>query len=273
MWALNCAHNYSYEFKETVDLTFHWEHGEDYLHHFEDPETIIERLEYIHNFYHRKEDVVVNHVFNSTDPMYSSWKFSDDVIQKDGEHKPTIVAKGTEKKRFWFEDGWFNDEKGRTLPYNDWAFRQDSFLPKDDNKIVVWTPILNAETPRTWKRLLPNREWYGIINLLRRSGFNVVELSYRTPVREAMYHISNCRLVFCYDGMWHYIARNFFKPMIVMSDQGVTTYHTPQAQKLSPNKDDKRKNIYEMKKNMNEFLGLPKKRAVEFQKAMQWIYD
>ena len=63
MWALNCVHNYCYTQNKQVTLEFHWEHDEHHLHHFEDPETIIERLEYMHNFYHRKDDVQVKHVY------------------------------------------------------------------------------------------------------------------------------------------------------------------------------------------------------------------
>jgi hypothetical protein len=63
-------------------------------------------------------------------------------------------------------------------------------------------------------------------------GYDVVELCYRTPIREATYHINTCDFIICYDGMWHYIAKNFMKPMIVSSQDMITTYHTRHALRL-----------------------------------------
>jgi hypothetical protein len=266
MWALNSAHNYSADRKLKVNLEFHWEHGEDYLHHPEDPETIIERLDYIHNFYHRKDDVVVSHVFNSTD-RYTDWKFSDDVIYPEDSHKPRVITRQIPKARFWFESGSYSDEEGSDAPINDWTFRRDAYREIDTKKVVVWTPQFNAETPRSWKNFLTDSEWRDIIKLLRRAGMNIVELSYRTPVREAMYHISTCRLVFCYDGMWHYIARNFNRPMVVVSPEGITTYHNPQALKVSPFRD-KPNNIFSLSKNISDFLGKPKRLTVEYERKV-----
>lgn len=273
MWALNCAHNYAGLIKKSkVNLEFHWEHDEDYLHHFEDPETIIERLHYIHNFYHRKDDVVVTHVFNSTG-RYTDWRYGDDIIPADkDEHKPKVITRNIEKNRFWFESGYYSDVSGSPAPTNDWFFRRDAFRRTDVKKVVIWTPRYNAETPRTWKRFLTNSEWTVIISKLRKAGMNVVELNYRTPVREAMYHISTCRLVVCYDGMWHYIARNFAKPIVVVSTEGITRYHTPHCLKISPFEKDE-DNIFSLSNNIGEFLGRPKQNAVRYEKQMRSIWE
>ena len=53
MWALNSCYAYAIRDNVYVDLEMHWEHGEDYYHHFEDPETIIERMEYIPNRFNK----------------------------------------------------------------------------------------------------------------------------------------------------------------------------------------------------------------------------
>ena len=132
MWALNSAHNYCYQYNKKVTLEFHWEHEEDHLHHFEDPETIIERLEYMHNFYHRKDDVTVKHVY-AQKTRYSGWKFSDDLVKEDDGSVRIMAKNRPNKKRFWFESGVYHDKEGsnRGAPNNNWIFREDAFRKTD----------------------------------------------------------------------------------------------------------------------------------------------
>lgn len=272
MWALNCAHAHAFEEKRPVNLEMHWNYGEDHMHHFEDPETMIERMEYIHNFYHRKDDVHVTHVYNSTG-RYSDWKFEDDlVLEANGKKRQAAFSTHYNKSRFWFESGKYSDQPGDPIPNSHWFFRRDAFLPTDKKKVVIWRPLFNAETPRTWKRLLTNDKWDSIIAKLRAGGHYIVELSYRTPIREAMYHINTCRLVVCYDGMWHYIGRNFAKPMIVSSDEGITKYHTPNAVRANPDINALH-NMMWWSDNMSEMLGQPKKKAIKYFEVHQYIYD
>ena len=269
MWALNSVHNHCYNNNIKATLEFHWEHDEDYLHHFEDPETIIERLEYIHNFYHRKDDVTVKHVFGEK-TRYSDWKFSDDFVKMDdGRTRIAAINRG-EKNRFWFQSGTYTDEMGGTTPRPNWIFRQDAFMETDQKKVVVWTPTFNAEVPRTWKRILTKEQWDDIIRSLVGAGLYVVELSYRTPVREAMYHIATCRQIVCYDGMWHYIARNFCKPMIVVSPEKITKYHTPNAVRAGL---EEKHNIFYWIDNISQMLGHSKKKAVKFEQEMKQFYE
>lgn len=268
MWALNSAHNYAYRTKQKVNLEFQWEHEEDYLHHFEDPETIIERLNYIHNFYHRKDDVEVTHVFNAWG-RYRDWKYSDDLIMTEEGRLRQVARKGP-KNRFWFESGAYSDEIGGKAPTPDWIFREDAFRPIE-NKAVIWTPKFNAEVPRTWKNFLTESEWDDIISSTRRAGFNVIELNYRTPIAEAMYHISTCRQVICYDGMWHYLARNFMRPTVVISSEGVTRYHTPHCIRATPHHDDEH-NIFWWMDNIAHMLGQSKKQAIEYEHICREFY-
>ena len=270
MWALNCAHHYCWQFNKQAILEMHWSHSEDYLHHFEEEETIIERFEYIHNFYHRKDDVEVKHIFNA-DSRYKHWRYEDDIIHDlaNGLPRQAAINRGY-KARYYFDSGIYDDKKA-IAPPNHWVFRKEVKKPRDNKKIVLWRPTFNAEQARTWKRGLTNEEWDDIISMLRRQGFNVVELTYRTPVSEAFYHISNCRMVLCYDGMWHYIAKNFHVPMIVISKDGVTKYHTPHAMAVSGLKQDNW-NVHWYVHNMEQFLGQPKQKAFEFEKRDEELY-
>jgi hypothetical protein len=208
MMALNVCHNYAFVNKKKIVLEMHWEHDENYLHHPKDPETIIQRMEWIHTKYHRQDDVTITHVYNSD--LFESGAFNN----------------RQDKDRFYFDSGAYSGD----TPPSDWIFKKEELVPKK-KKIVIWTPTYNKEPPRSWKRFLTNDDWYGIIKLLSWEGWILVELNYRTPIKEAYKQIQECDFVVCYDGMWHYISRNFSKPMFIPSWEGITRYHTPQAVK------------------------------------------
>ena len=61
MRGLNTAHQYAYDTNQEVNLEIHWSHGEDYLTHPDDPETIVERTDWIHTRYHQQERVTVSY--------------------------------------------------------------------------------------------------------------------------------------------------------------------------------------------------------------------
>lgn len=271
MWALNSCHQYAADYNiRKINLEFHWEHDEDYYHHFEDPETIIERLEYIHSFYHDKERVEVHHVYNATG-RYSDWKYSDDVVlEKNGDRRVAAIQR--KKARFWFQSGKYTDEDGGNIPDNNWIMRKDAMQETVPNRLVFWRPTWNAEKPRTWKRLFTQEDWDIAIQLLRDKGFECHELSYRTPVSEAMYLISTARLVLCYDGIWHYLAKNFARPLGVVSSEGVTKYHTPNALRLHSQHEYKDKNVWWWLDNIDMLLGHTKAKSVKYEKGFDKYY-
>lgn len=208
MLALNLAYRWSHWNQERLILNLHWTHGPEHLHHPEDPETIIERTDYVNALYAKgNSDVEVNHIFNTdrTDILNTTTRY--DWLDP-REHKKT----------------------------NSWMFKPEIQLPVEKKKVVIWRPVFNAEVPKYWKRIVPNDQWNRIIDLYKEDGYNVVELCYRTPIREVLYHINTCEFILCYDGMWHYIAKNFLKPMIVASHDGITRYHTRHAVALSQHK-------------------------------------
>ena len=137
MWALNSCHKYAADHNVSkINLELHWEHGEHHNHHFEDPETIIERCNYIHNFYHQQERVEIHHIFNA-DGRYKHWKFDDDVVlETNGDRRIAAIDNRGFKARFFFESGYYDDMLGSHLPDNDWIFRQDAFKDYDPNRIV-----------------------------------------------------------------------------------------------------------------------------------------
>ena len=272
MWALNSCHKYAADHNiRKINLELHWEHGEDYLHHFEDPETIIERCDYIHNFYHQQERVEIHHIFNA-DGRYRDWKYADDVVNENGVNRVKAVNAHAQKNRFWFQSGYYDDDRGSPAPNNDWIFRQDAFQEYDPKRIVYWRPTWNAEKPRTWKRLFENDDWEQLIIHFKAMGFDMHELSYRTPASEAMYLISTARMVICYDGIWHYVAKNFARPLAVISGEGVTKYHTPNALRLNPETHYDDRNVWWWIEHTSDLLGHTKNKAVDYENRMKQYY-
>ena len=207
--------------KKPIKLNFHWYHSEDHLHHPEDPETIVERCDWIAPFYKNHRSIEINHVFNSTDEVLKQQRFRFQGLKNVPRH----------------------------MHDNIWSFRMNSFGKEDRNKVVVWRPLHNAEPARAWKQVVINDMWNEAIDLLKGMGYSVVELTYRSSVREAIYHINTCHFVVCYDGMWHYIAKNWFKPMIVTSRSTITKYHTPHA--MMWHEMDSDKNLINKLKNFH----------------------
>jgi hypothetical protein len=221
MYGLNVAHFRAFVSQKPCTINFHWYHAEDFLYHYEDPETIIQRLDYIHSFYKWKDMINIEHTFNSTDTY----------VYK---HRYIGYDKGPWCTRQWV----FDDIIDSTPTYG---------------KIVIWRPTFNADPPRFFKQPLNSCEWEYIIQSLRNLDYQVVEIDYRTPIREVLFHIRTCELVFSYEGMWHYISKNLFKPHIVLSKEWITTYHTPAAIRLNVHEEDIQKAQKKTRRYKNEF--------------------
>ena len=273
MWALNCCHKYAADHDVSkINLELHWEHGEHHNHHFEDPETIIERCNYIHNFYHQQERVEIHHIFNA-DGRYKHWKFDDDVVlETNGDRRIAAIDNHGFKARFFFESGHYDDTPGSDAPDNDWIFREDAFQDYNPNRIVFWRPTWNAERPRTWKRIFDDSDWDRLIAHFRALGWDMHEVSYRTPVSEVMHLISTSRMVICYDGIWHYVAKNFARPLAVISGEGVTKYHTSNALRLNPELPREEMGAWWWIEHIEDLLDQTKRKSVDYEDRMKTYY-
>ena len=273
MWALNSCHKYAADHNiSKINLELHWEHGEDHNHHFEDPETIIERCNYIHNFYHQQERVEIHHIFNA-DGRYKHWKFDDDVVlETNGDRRIAAIDNHGFKARFFFESGHYDDTPGSDAPDNDWIFREDAFQDYNPNRIVFWRPTWNAERPRTWKRIFDDSDWDHLIAHFRTLGWDMHEVSYRTPVSEVMHLISTSRMVICYDGIWHYVAKNFARPLAVISGEGVTKYHTSNALRLNPELPREEMGAWWWIEHIEDLLEQTKRKSVDYEDRMKTYY-
>lgn len=256
MMYLNLAHIRSYMIDKQVTLHFHWRKGEDTLYHYEDPELSKERCEYIHNFYRDSWNVKTIHTFNdnaNADLLHEYKIVTDRDYNRSQVVRPIIIGE-QKNTRTWF--------------------LEESRLPKTiPKKLVFWRPSFNRELPRKWKLAVNHEEWNKAINIMKRQGYNPVELTYRTPIREALYHIASSDLVMCYDGMWHYISVMLFKPTITVASSTIGMYNTfnsvivrgwPDMRRLLHNWDKKR-DYWDVKKHDPETDGVvPVRRYQEY---------
>ena len=216
---LNVAHNYSWSNKDCeVELEFHWNHDEDYKTRPDDPETIIERCAFLHDKYHQNDRVKVSHVFNTSLFHYA-------------EEDP-YTDKQKNKLRWIFP----NDVRDKTLRGEemDWVYDKKYYREPQERKTylgVYWTPQHNSERPRYWKRQLLPKDWEETKHRFIKIS-NFIELNYQTPIKDVFDIIVECDWIFCYEGMWHYLARNLAKPIVIQSKERVTLANTPQVKRL-----------------------------------------
>ena len=200
MYALNIAYMRALVNQKPTKLQIHFYHDDFYHHHYEDPESVYNRFEYVRKRYMWPDLVHVDPVFNSNDTkLYNNF------------YQGVKRRRYSELYRYWSFDPTIQTE---SIPY----------------KIVLWRPTFNtAQQLSGYKLPMLDHEWQRMIDRLKDFGYDVVELCYRTPISEAMYHIRTCECCISYEGMWHYVAKNFFKPHVVFSDSNITRWHTPAA--------------------------------------------
>ena len=222
MMALNVAHNYSFTYDTPVKLEMHWPHDEDFILDKRDTQTIVEQQKFLHDQYYQNDRVELTHVFKTTLFDYSV---------------PYVEDMRKDKARWYFDE----IVNRNIIKFMDWPFKdipkpKNSFMIEDNLKGVCWTPMHNSEPPKEWKRQLTEEDWK-----LSKDRFKTVaeleELSYRTPVQNAFQIIKECDFIFCYEGMWHFIARNFAKPIVIQSGEKVTEQNTPQVKRLHTRED------------------------------------
>ena len=216
MYGLNIAFMRAFINQKPTTINFHWYHSEDFLYNFEDPETIIERVNFIHSRYMWPEMVNIEHTFNSNDINLYVKRYRNVIRYKD-----MNIARC-------------------------WTFDPQYYLDTISNKIVIWRPSFNSDAPRWFKLPINDEEWLRIIEKLRNLDYQVVEIDYRTPIKEAFYHISSAEFCLSYEGMWHYIAKNFFIPHMVLSDDPITKWHTPYAIMKDPKTLPIEDNLYKI---------------------------
>lgn len=174
------AHSWRIKSKESVEFVIHWKANKGFLYNKNDPETILERFEYIKSILVPVDNLNITHKFNSA-PEY----------------------------RFINQFDEFNPLHG--IWYNSLKKTQEK-----SNKVVVWTTKNNTEFPGIRKDPV-NRYWETIIKILKFDGYDVIEVDYRTPIKELINHIKTCSFGVGYKGMAYQLFKIMWKPLIVFT--------------------------------------------------------
>ena len=173
---LGYAFSSSIKYQMPVNITFHWNHEKDFLYHPLDPESLVDRCNYIHSTMINNNMVTVNHIYNSNP-----------------------------KFRFFNQLDEFNPCHG--LWYS-------NLEQKESNIVVLWSSQKNVE--KTTHDKDPALEYWDMIKYyLYEKGFDVREVTYRTPVRKLVELINVCKFGVGYDGLAHQIFKYIWKPLIV----------------------------------------------------------
>jgi hypothetical protein len=207
---LSCAYYYAKlnEIDLNVEVVWLEQEIDDkfYFKGWEENESILEKFEYIHslrdfmydrkiNFDHkivskselnkvRREQTKFIHNFIKTKHPLEKWTRQENQI------RPELDFKGI----IWPLKNIHKRERG---------------------KLVLWRPTfnhdlqINKENSFGWhthshvwikKALFQYEEWNAVISNLQ-ENFNVVEIEYRTPIREIVYHLSTCEVAYGYSGL------------------------------------------------------------------------
>lgn len=177
---LGYAHNASIKYDTEVNINFHWNHDLDYLESKDDPETIIERMYYVYGTMVPKTNVHVTHTPNS----HPKYRFINNVDESNPLHGL-----------------WHTNLKLTT-----------------NKSVVLWRSKFNTFFPGKAKDPIYNR-WDYVVKWLTDQGYDVQEVTYRTPIKEVIEKIRTCEFGIGYDGMIHQLFKYMWKPLIVICER------------------------------------------------------
>lgn len=173
---LGYAHTANIKYQVPVKINFNWPHSENYLFSDKDPETIVERCKYVQSVMVPSSQVTVAHTFNSSFP----YRF----INQLDEFNPLHGL-------------WYSTLKNQ-----------------ESRNVILWTTRHNVEFPGV-KKDPAYQIWDKIIERIEQYNYNVIEVTYRTPVEEKIELIRTCAFGVGYDGLAHQLFKFMWKPVIV----------------------------------------------------------
>lgn len=186
------AHSSTIKYQRPVAITFHWPNPKNTLLSSIDKEPINYRFDVILEYFKPVEGLTIKHEYNSS-PNY----------------------------RFINELEEFNPLHGLWYPKNK--------LSVESGLVVFWSSKHNLKFPGYPKDPLYDH-WDNIVLDLTRLGYQVVEVTYRTPIREAMELMCRCEFGIGYEGMIHQLFKFLWKPIIIASKRvSLATLLAPQG--------------------------------------------
>ena len=189
---ISYGHNLSYQLKERVIITLHWKTPFEYVYSDNTPERLYSQAEYINSMCEKSgTDVSLRFIFNS---------------------------RYTDRFNNYYEEAIYDDPK-----HNEWIVSDQFKHNPTKGKIVVNSTLENIESFQTysaqrkkWKDE-QKEDWVPLIQNLKNSGYEVVEVGYRTPIRECVEHIRTAEVFLGYHGATLWLARLIGVPSLVTS--------------------------------------------------------
>lgn len=217
------AHSSVLKYQRPVHIKFHWPNPKDHLLSDIDKESILYRFDYIREYLRPVEGLTISHEFSSV-PKY----------------------------RFINELEEFNHLHGL------WYLKEE---PKIKPGLVAfWSSKHNLTFPGYHKDPIYDH-WDTVVDNLRMEGYEVVEITYRTPIKKVMELITTCEFGIGYEGMVHQLFKFTWRPIVIASKRvELATLLAPQgAIVTSPNQllhNHISKYVNQSKKNIKRLLSL-----------------
>jgi len=194
---------------EEIDIDILWEEAAfEGVAHQDQVEPYIQQLEYLRRFI-----VDCNFTFNHKKITYEDWQ---EIIPY---WKNFTLPDNVRKLDLKFKN-FYERKKGKIV------FWRDTFLFHDvihENKLTGFNyydvrNLRESVVLYKGKKPLSYHEWAIFIEYLKENYREVVEIEYRTPISEVMYHLQTCEVVLGYMGMWSEHASLLNTPMIHLVD-------------------------------------------------------
>lgn len=180
--AITYSYSCTIKYNQPVYTNIIWPFPGNYKHSKNDPETVVDRFNYVAStMVQGTHQVFFNHAFiNKKTPFR--------YINNLDEANP-------------LQGVWYHNQTQTTT-----------------KKVVLWSSRHNAEPVDRVKD--PSIEqWDYLIQWLTYIGYGVVEVTYRTPIKEVIQHINECCVGIGYDGMIHQFFKYLWKPIIVVCER------------------------------------------------------
>lgn len=215
------AHSSVLKYQRPVRIRFHWPNPYRFLLSEKDKEPIIDRFNHILSYMRPVEGLTIEHEYSSSPP----WRFINELEE-------------------------FNPLHGLWYPKE---------TPPVENKLVVfWSSRHNLVFPGYHKDPLYDH-WDTVVGNLKNDGYNVVEVTYRTPIAEVMKLITTCEFGVGYEGMIHQLFKFTWRPIVIASQRvKLSRLLAPQGVIITKPEpllyDDIRKYVKESQDNIDRLL-------------------
>ena len=182
---------------EEFDLKIYWDPKHVSIHtHFEDTEPWQKILEFlIHHLNINANKINISHHIGDPYPNDEHYLTRNFWPYNQGERFLSEV-----KTMRIFRESRLQTQKNKVCF---WRYNKDLLCkPKNLDADILGKSL--AYSPEEWSTLFD----------FLKTKYNLIELEYRTPIREVFYHLTTCEFVVANGGMWHNLATSLGKPMI-----------------------------------------------------------